>query len=984
MVAQELMIGTYNFRYKNNSDSIEGHIWSRRCRAMCDMIKWERPDLFGTQECLNQQILDLAGYLQDYKWIGVGRSNGKTSGEYSAIFYRPDRVTLLEQGTFWLSETPDEPSTGWDAAMNRICTWGKFRDKRTNRTFFLFNLHMDHKGDIARRHSVRMLLERIREKTNNGKILGISTADYNLDQKSNIYQLMATSGLVKDCYTSARRKFAPNGTTNGHFNPNSYTENRIDHIFVTQATEVETYSILTGLCWNHKEGDESAADCMSDHYPVFARIRFGNTVPTSESDDVLHIGDTIARNICLQQFDSNGDGVLTYGEAAAVTSVGQAFTASAIRLFPEFAFFTGLKDLSANTFAGCKQLTRLTLPDNITSIGNNAFSDCPKLKELTMPASIKAAGDNLFEGCKALTTVYIPAKSHSLFLSSYPWNETGKLEELDYTTTLPKNNSRWVLDNLITIAANNKIDVKREQAVLNNAESSEALIIAAQQSLRKQLRYVHFADKTTRDLALVHWDDDVDDELSYDEAAAIMDVGTIFKGATMQVMNMLSYTSVTSLSESAFQGCVKLTSIGLPDGLKTVNALAFSGCSKLSSITLPAGITSLGNSAFSQCRALKEVTCLQPNPSAISLGANVFYNVPVASATLYVPAGSEELYRKAAVWKDFGNIQPILANNTYLKRLKALLTLANLKGIEADAERATANNAQATLREIWEAVSSLSRKLEVITFDSEKTQELCLGQWDANLDGELTYAEAAAVTDISSVFRSSAITTFDELRFFTGLTAIPSQAFRQCSSLISVHLPATATSMGNFSFSSCSKLRYMVLPNDTLLMPYTAGAGLSKNITFFVPQSMLSSYRQHEQWSAYRFEPYTGEPIITADYQERLPGKNNPTLTFSVKGAPVNGTPELTCAADANSPEGDYPITIAAGSITTPNALFVDGILRVTNTLPVHVAKTDVSSETIYDIAGRKVTPSETPQHQGYPSLKSGFYISNHQKLFIR
>ena len=168
-MTQELTVGSYNIRNNNNTDSIIGNGWRKRCKPMCDQIHWERPDVFGTQEVLHPQLMDLAKGLPDYQWIGVGRDDGKQDGEYAAIFYNPSRVKLVEQGNFWLSETPDRPSLGWDAACIRICTWGHFKDLQTKKDFYFLNLHMDHVGVKARSEAAKLVMQRITEMTDSGK-----------------------------------------------------------------------------------------------------------------------------------------------------------------------------------------------------------------------------------------------------------------------------------------------------------------------------------------------------------------------------------------------------------------------------------------------------------------------------------------------------------------------------------------------------------------------------------------------------------------------------------------------------------------------------------------------------------------------------------------------------------------------------------------------------------------------------------------------
>ena len=151
--SQNLFVGTYNIRNDNSDDRKEGNAWPKRCQVICDMMNFEQPDIFGTQEVLVGQLRDLKQGLDGYDCIGVGRDDGKEAGEYSAIFYKKDKLKRLDYGNFWLNETPDKPALGWDAACIRICTWGKFQDVKTKLKFYFFNLHMDHVGVVARREA---------------------------------------------------------------------------------------------------------------------------------------------------------------------------------------------------------------------------------------------------------------------------------------------------------------------------------------------------------------------------------------------------------------------------------------------------------------------------------------------------------------------------------------------------------------------------------------------------------------------------------------------------------------------------------------------------------------------------------------------------------------------------------------------------------------------------------------------------------------
>ena len=289
--AQPMLVGSYNIRYKNAGDSARGDQWQKRCQVICDQVNFMAPDIFGAQEVLHEQLTDMLARLDGYDCIGVGRDDGKTKGEYAAIFYKKERVRLLEQGNFWLSETPEKPSLGWDAACVRICTWGRFlmaEGGARNEEFFFFNLHMDHVGKVARREAAKLVVQKIRELTASSSPPIILTGDFNVDQNDEIYRIFTESGILKDSYDYARLRFAENGTFNS-FKSDLFTRSRIDHIFVSPPTEVDAYGVLTDSYWipdTTSVQEMKSADAPqeisfsryerrlpSDHYPVFVRLK---------------------------------------------------------------------------------------------------------------------------------------------------------------------------------------------------------------------------------------------------------------------------------------------------------------------------------------------------------------------------------------------------------------------------------------------------------------------------------------------------------------------------------------------------------------------------------------------------------------------------------------------------------------------------------------------------------------------------------------
>ena len=283
--AQNLIVGTYNLRNDNSGDVKRGNGWSQRCPVIADLVRFHGFDLVGTQEAKANQLQDLGALLTDFAHFGVGRDDGKQGGEFSAIFYRQDTLTLLRSGNFWLSETPDRPSKGWDAQLPRICTWGAFEQKGTGFKFYVFNVHFDHIGVAARRHSAQLMLNQI--KAIAGDAPAIFMGDLNVDRTNESYQLIQRSGYLADAFSRAKFRYALNGSFNS-FDPNSFTESVIDHVFLTKEFAVKRHGILTDNYRQKASTEVKAAPpkdapkelkfsayvarMPSDHFPVLVEL----------------------------------------------------------------------------------------------------------------------------------------------------------------------------------------------------------------------------------------------------------------------------------------------------------------------------------------------------------------------------------------------------------------------------------------------------------------------------------------------------------------------------------------------------------------------------------------------------------------------------------------------------------------------------------------------------------------------------------------
>ena len=257
--AQALRFLTYNIRYDNPNDGDDA--WPKRRDWLAAQIGFYSPDVFGIQEGLQHQVEFLAQSLPQYAWVGVGRDDGRQAGEFSALYYRRDRFRLLDSGTFWLSETPDQPSKGWDAALNRVCTYALLHDSATGRSLWVFNTHFDHMGQEARRQSALLIIQKIREK-NPDNLPVFVMGDLNAEPGEPPVAAMK-SALMDTRDVSETPAFGPSGTFNG-FKFHEPVTRRIDYIFAGgPGLRVLRHAVLS---------DSKDCHYPSDHLPVLADV----------------------------------------------------------------------------------------------------------------------------------------------------------------------------------------------------------------------------------------------------------------------------------------------------------------------------------------------------------------------------------------------------------------------------------------------------------------------------------------------------------------------------------------------------------------------------------------------------------------------------------------------------------------------------------------------------------------------------------------
>ncbi|MBR2113062.1 MAG: leucine-rich repeat protein, partial [Prevotella sp.] len=378
----------------------------------------------------------------------------------------------------------------------------------------------------------------------------------------------------------------------------------------------------------------------------------------------ISFADTNVKAICVENWDTDGDGELSMSEAAAVTILGEVFRDNEdIKSFDELQYFIGLTSISSYAFSGCRGLISICIPNTVTVIEERAFLNCARLPSITIPNSVTTIADRAFGNCGSLTTLTIPSSVKSI--GNYTFHYCIGLTSI----TIPRTLTSMGGNPFIYCFNLKSITVESGNANYDSRENCNAVI-------RKS-----------------------DNKLLFG------------------CMNTIIPSSVTSIGMEAFYYCKNMKSIVIPSNVASIGSYAFMGCSGLSSIAIPSNVTAIDSYAFYECNNLTTVIMEKTTP--VSITSSVFTNRK--NATLFVPEGSKEGYESVEYWDDF----KIISEN------------------------------------------------KDITFADTNTKTLCVANWDTNGDGELSMAEAATVKGLGTAFSgNTTITSFDELKYFTGLTAL--------------------------------------------------------------------------------------------------------------------------------------------------------------------------------------------------------------------
>ncbi len=533
---------------------------------------------------------------------------------------------------------------------------------------------------------------------------------------------------------------------------------------------------------------------------------FSETHPIQTYTNIT-FADAQVKSVCVQNWDTNGDGELSIEEAAVVTSLEGAEFPDDITSFNELQYFTSLTAIETFAFSSMSELTEITFPSSLTTIGSFAFRSCSSLTNLVIPEGVTSIESFAFQNYKGIVTLPTTLTSISSFSfqnaqgAKVSWPEPPAALTQDFYSAFGSQR-----DKLLYVPLGS-------YDIYDDTPTWWAFDI-------REYGNIVFADANVKAICVAAangWDTNGDGELSAEEALAVTSIGTAFKGnATITSFNELKhFRSLTDIPEQAFLGCTRLAGITLPINIAVIGKQAFSNTA-LTAIDIPEKVTDIGEAAFEHCTSLASVNL--PTYGLETIGSNAFsgttalerITIPSTVTSMNDAFQGSGLKYVTVYWGGEWTDPLAISENTFTSRTTATLFVP-----EGTVEEYKA-------AQYWKDFQNITTKID---FNDPKVKAICVANWDTNGDGELTKDEAAAVTTLGMAFTfNTEIKTFEELKYFTGLkwnNAVPALtggdnqhgAFDGCTNLSNVTMPENIEQIMNFSFRGCTSLANVNIPS---------------------------------------------------------------------------------------------------------------------------------------------------------------------------
>ena len=527
--------------------------------------------------------------------------------------------------------------------------------------------------------------------------------------------------------------------------------------------------------------------------------------------------DANVKDRCVSQWDTNGDSEIDYLEAVSIKSLKGAFKNTEITLFNELKYFTGITEIQSNEFFGCENLTSITIPNNVATIGDNAFSGCNKLTSVTVenftPCELY---QNPFPN-RANATLYVPIGCKTAYEAADYWKEFKSIVEVDAAST-----------------------------------------------------YIAFADPSVKEICIAktNWDSNGDGELSVAEAAAVTDLGEAFRYTSITSFNELRFfTGLKVIGENTFSGC-KIEALSLPTSIEEIGDYAFSSCSSLLSVSLPDGLTTIGNSAFSYCTKLTNV--IIPN-SVTSIGSGAFSSCSGLSSII-IPSSVTSI--GSGAFSYCGGLDSFVVeegNEVYDSRdnCNALIETATnslVRGTKNTIIPISVTSIGASAFSSLKELSDITIPNSIISIGNSAFYD-CSGLTNISIPDGVVSIEAYTFygcSSLTSISIPSSVTSIGESAFYgcrnlrtifipEGVTSINYYAFQYCKALESVSLPSSISSIQSGAFGDCEKLSSVTIYKEKpVYINYYSTFQYRSYATLYVPYGCKAAYEAASYWKEFK------------------------------------------------------------------------------------------------------------------------------------